>query len=414
MILLITSCDGGKKGSDSLLSIDIKGNINKMEIINLSQFSNSIRYVPFEYKEDFSFTNYPQFDISGNLVLVSNFTNCYLYNNDGKIIANIGKKGRGPGKYQYISNLGFAENNKIFISSLYDIVEYNIDGTFMNKYTKSILINDSLSFKSWRIINDSLIFGHIPNSTGKIKFKAMIIDKYGSVKNKYNNYILCKRNSPVAGGLEDFAHINLFNGSVFYKELFNDSLFTLNDHYEMIPRYYFNLGNLKMPASDRVKSPIGQIILQYVFVYEIFQTDKYLFLKCDFGNRFPSKRLTSKQSIFPGGDPVWINTTYALGIFNKQTGDLTFSKPTTTDNPLFTSGLYNDIDGGPRFFPKMQVNDSTMVMWIKADELKNHVASDEFKNNIPKYPEKKKELEKLANGLKETDNPVLMIVRLKK
>lgn len=33
---------------------------------------------------------------------------------------------------------------------------------------------------------------------------------------------------------------------------------------------------------------------------------------------------------------------------------------------------------------------------------------------IYKYPEKKKKLEKLANSLKETDNPVLMIVRLEK
>ena len=47
-------------------------------------------------------------------------------------------------------------------------------------------------------------------------------------------------------------------------------------------------------------------------------------------------------------------------------------------------------------------------------QIKVRVASNEFKNSSPKYPEKKKELEKLANSLKETDNPVLMMVRLKK
>jgi len=41
-------------------------------------------------------------------------------------------------------------------------------------------------------------------------------------------------------------------------------------------------------------------------------------------------------------------------------------------------------------------------------------AGFEFKNSSPEYPEKKKELEKLANTLKETDNPVLVLVRLKK
>jgi hypothetical protein len=50
---------------------------------------------------------------------------------------------------------------------------------------------------------------------------------------------------------------------------------------------------------------------------------------------------------------------------------------------------------------------------IDAIDLKNHVASEAFKKSKPLYPEKKKELEKLANSLKETDNPVLVLVRLK-
>ncbi len=56
----------------------------------------------------------------------------------------------------------------------------------------------------------------------------------------------------------------------------------------------------------------------------------------------------------------------------------------------------------------------TLISWIDAIKVKAHVASEAFKNSTPKYPEKKKELEKLANSLKETDNLVLMLVRLKK
>ncbi|MZP67102.1 MAG: hypothetical protein GT597_13230, partial [Bacteroidales bacterium] len=49
-----------------------------------------------------------------------------------------------------------------------------------------------------------------------------------------------------------------------------------------------------------------------------------------------------------------------------------------------------------------------------ANKLKEYVASENFKNSKPLYPEKKKELEKLADSLKETDNPVLVMVRLKR
>jgi hypothetical protein len=55
-----------------------------------------------------------------------------------------------------------------------------------------------------------------------------------------------------------------------------------------------------------------------------------------------------------------------------------------------------------------------MVMWIEAKQFKDHIASDDFKNNFPKYPEKKKELEKLSNSLSVFDNPVLMFVTFKK
>ena len=103
-----------------------------------------------------------------------------------------------------------------------------------------------------------------------------------------------------------------------------------------------------------------------------------------------------------------------MGIYDKQTQKLTFCKPTSTDNPLFTSGLFNDIDAGARFFPKNQVNDSTMVMSIEAKQLKDHVASADFKNTVPKYPEKKQQLEERANILTEFDNPVLMFVTFKK
>ena len=45
--------------------------------------------------------------------------------------------------------------------------------------------------------------------------------------------------------------------------------------------------------------------------------------------------------------------------------------------------------------------------------IKKHIQSIDFKNSSPKYPEKKKDFQKLADNMKETDNPVLVLVRLK-
>jgi hypothetical protein len=54
-----------------------------------------------------------------------------------------------------------------------------------------------------------------------------------------------------------------------------------------------------------------------------------------------------------------------------------------------------------------------MVGFMHAYEFIDYINSSTFKNSTPLFPEKKKELEKLANSLTENDNPVLMLVKLK-
>ncbi|MCX6262809.1 MAG: hypothetical protein NTY95_18560, partial [Bacteroidia bacterium] len=72
--------------------------------------------------------------------------------------------------------------------------------------------------------------------------------------------------------------------------------------------------------------------------------------------------------------------------------------------------LINDLDGGQSILPKTIKENNTIISWIDALTPKTYVASETFKSYNPKYPEKKKELEKLANSLQETDNPVLILI----
>jgi hypothetical protein len=75
---------------------------------------------------------------------------------------------------------------------------------------------------------------------------------------------------------------------------------------------------------------------------------------------------------------------------------------------LISLVFLNDIDGGPAFPPfyYFQENgEEFLIGWVHAFKLKAHVESEAFRNSTPKYPEKKKELEKLAASLDENDNP---------
>jgi len=102
-----------------------------------------------------------------------------------------------------------------------------------------------------------------------------------------------------------------------------------------------------------------------------------------------------------------------LGIYDKKSKDTYFVKPTNTFEQIEPTGIYNDIDGGVNFYPKQANFNDLLISWIRAFELKQYIASNTFQSSIPKYPEKKKTLVKLADSLDDNDNPVLMLVRLK-
>jgi hypothetical protein len=77
-------------------------------------------------------------------------------------------------------------------------------------------------------------------------------------------------------------------------------------------------------------------------------------------------------------------------------------------------GIINDLDGGPNILPRTVKDDNTIIALLDIVQLKAHIASEAFKNSNPKYPDKKTELEKMANSLKETDNPVLVLAKINK
>lgn len=74
------------------------------------------------------------------------------------------------------------------------------------------------------------------------------------------------------------------------------------------------------------------------------------------------------------------------------------------------TGLINDIDAGPNIWPKTVKDNSTIVAWIDAIEFKKHV---QVKTLKPPPSQNIGKLEKLALSIKETDNPVIVMIEIK-
>lgn len=389
LAVLITDSALEQKSRTTLQSIDIVANMNNYKQANLSQFISDIKYIPLETNNEALLRVTSNFDISDKSIVITDATSCMLYDLSGHYIKKFGTKGRGPEEYQYISNLTISNDKKILFTSLQDLFEFNIDGSFSRKYQSFIDPKNYLS--NWHLVDDSLLICVFDNLSGKEEFKALLVSKNGAIKQRFRNYEeLENKGSRMFNGIPKTYE---FNKSVYLKEQFNDTLFSLNKNYELIPQYTFNLGKLKMPPDVRtVFSEWTKRTNDYVFINEIFQTPDYLFLNVNLGNKGSSK---------------------ALGVFNKKSREFFFSQTPNTENPLMKAGFINDIDAGPMFFPGKMINDYTMAMIIEAKQLKDYANSNDFKNNVPKYPEKKKQFEGLAKSLNEFDNPVLMLVTFK-
>lgn len=413
MLLYIKSQDRG----DSIQVVDIGAGVTKMERFSLSQFTDDILYTKLEFLENSQMGEIRSISVSEKYILISDNKFCYLFDPRGKFLRNIGKVGRGPGEYQFLTG-ALLLNDRIFIQSVFDLFEYKTDGSFVRKIKDRFMFNNNKYeySRNWINLNDSSILCHIPNPTGSIRHKALITDNSGDIIKSYPNYIYFSPVKPISI-TEDNAHIYRFSNRIYFKEYYNDTLFYLDNKYNLIPEYVFKLGKYKEPVDGREK-PIaewGKSQSRYIFIPRVFQTEKFLFIKCQFGDNFPAKRITPELVSLPDGSVLrqWYNTTFILGIWNKQKRVLPLCNPLATDNPLVASGINNDIDAGPNFFPETQIGNSTMAMWITAHDLKAHVASDEFKKGTSRYPEKKRKLEQLAAGLSDYDNPVLMFVTLK-
>ena len=411
-LLGLFACDEKKMNSHLPCKIDFEKSINKFLLLELAEIADEIRYIRLESKQYTRISTTYLLDFSEDFLLVSDRKNCFLFDNQGKFISKIGNAGRGPGEYTHISNVKIdSKSNNVLLQSGRSILRYDNNGLFIQKFIPEMSVGTRI-IGSWNLFQDTLFFGQVPNYSGKEKYKSVIFDDSGKTIQAFNNTIFLNRESEIINANDGHANIYQFEDKYFFKERMNDTLFVIIDDTFLEPAYIFNLGRYAQPLKERELGMFKMVkrIDNYIFINNIFETRNFIFLDCNFNNHSPAKRLTPVEKY--GTTSLYYNTE-VLGVYNKTSKKLIFSQLQKLDNKLLNTGLYNNYDGGLNFYPRKMVNDSILAMSIDAYQLKAHVASEVFKNSKPKYPEKKKELERLANSLDGNDNPVLMLVTLK-
>lgn len=353
--------------------------------VTLSEIADEVYYIPLD-------NSFPLEVISSNITFTddaiyfpSKDIGILAFNREGKFINKIGSIGRGPG--EYIIYLLFCIDNKtgtVFVrDSNSNIKVFSRTG----KYIRNFSLKEYGDVENIEFFNSKLLVQYSPQLKNS-NYDWIYCDTLGNVIKKQNRHL------PIFtanwGGVTSSFY--KFKNQLSYYNAFTDTVFSILPDLTEKPSLIISPGEHRKPRSNL---SIEQLMSEkYLSLSRIFETNRFFFIRYNY-NKKHYQALIDKQNHKPFLNSIEIDESKAHAI----------------------SGIVNDIDGGLWYLPESYFAEKgrEYIVGIQSPyQIKKRVASNEYKNSFTKYPEKKKEFEKLANSLKETDNPVLMIVRLKK
>lgn len=388
LLLIINGQGTNDKDKNHIVTFNLKELPNTSEIKLSDLGFVDIEYIPMETNEQ-SFITGSNDLITGNKIITGNsffliqhYTTILMFNNNGSFVTRIGSVGRGPNEFTVAHDVDInSKDHKIYLVSAWQkkFNVYSDSGEFIRTFKMPLYAPIDFRFI------DGNILCYCENHMGNIENSYTLLDINGQVIKSFPNRYPFKNHDAFGFPRENLFY--RFNNKLFKKEVYSDTIY-LCENMDFKPHLVIEVGEKLITPSARSK----------------------------YDGMYIAKNFISQLNLFEFGDYVYYEFIYKFALPDDVLIYSFIGSKKNNFQAIFNTGqgIINDLDGGPNIIPKTIKDDNTIIAWIDPLKLKAHVASEAFKNSTPKYPEKKKDLEKLANSLKETDNPVLVLVKLKK
>lgn len=391
--ILVISCKvSDNENISQIKTFDLK-ELPKFTKVKLSDLGfMDIEYIPLETNEQsvISFTDNvfipgipPIKIVAGEgFYIIKQGKTILRFRDDGSFVTKIGKVGRGPNEFTVAHDIDInIKDRNIYLVSAWQkkFNVYSESGEFKRSFNMPLYAPIDFRFV------DNNILCYCENHMGNIETSYTLLDTNGFVIKSFPNKYPFKNRDGFVLRSENLFY--KFNNKLFKKEAYSDSIYVY-DKMDFKPHLVIEVGK-KLITPD-VRS-----------IYD---------------GRYIAKNYIQQLNLFEFGDYVYYDFIYKFELPNVL---LTYSFIGSKKNnyqALFirSEGIINDLDGGPNIIPRTIKDDNTIIALIDALQFKAYVSSVAFKNSVVQYPEKKKELEKLGNNLKETDNPILILAKIKK
>ncbi|MBP7223294.1 MAG: 6-bladed beta-propeller [Sedimentibacter sp.] len=382
-VLLITILGSCKSRESILYQFDPR-TVEEKEI-TLSDIADDITYILLDNSFPISLIYNPRYFINENIYLSAYQSGVMILDWKGKLIRRIGSIGRGPGEYVHYFNFSVDDKSGTV---------YVLDARVIKVFSKTGRFLRSIELKEYgegsdviEFFNSKIFISCHPQFEG-VKYDWIVLDTLGNLLETKKRSIPEFTSGILIGG-----GVYKFDNRIYSWNPWSDTIFSISPDFILEPSFIISPGEDRLPREDFHKLEDSKLYYQPHIILE--------------SNHFIFTRYYHENNVI-------------IAVIDKETrasySTILTRGPAVIGNNMI-GGITNDLDGGMRFQPEnyfVENDREYLAGLINPYDIKALVKTDEFKSFLPMYPEKKKAFEDLAGRIKETDNQVLMVVRLKK
>jgi hypothetical protein len=318
--------------------------------------------------------------ITGDKIYVNNRgADIICFDNIGTFLGRLSKAGRGPGEYTFIQDFDISsDSKKLILLSNGKILLYKINGNEF-KFSRSIDLYEGVLRISFIPGTDNILLSNGPWFGNESSLNLVINLDRDTLLLKPNCYKYEKLGSGFRA-TNDAIQYKL-GDKVCFKEGFSDTIFYVTSKLDLLsphlilnshgtippPKVRGDMEYAKAHATEFSSVAVAYEVPKYIFYYYMYKSLRH-------------KIIYDKVS----------NRKYELALEN---------------------ALVDDLNGGPNIDLNMQnCTGNYFYALVDAIKFKKYIQSDDYANAAVKELKKKVELKGIADSLKETDNPLLIIV----
>ncbi|MGL5618018.1 MAG: 6-bladed beta-propeller [Tannerellaceae bacterium] len=378
-----------KTGTVSVPVLDFDAAVDRKETRSLlSRFAEDIEFIPLETTNDCLLDeDFSKVVIDGDDVFVSDYSQLVRFDRKGKIKNKIGRIGQGPGEYKKVWKFSVDTVNKqVYIFDLGFIKRFGYDGKFLGQ---SRLDGEFWSHRTqWHspgvmAVNNQ----YYEFAKSKKKGTRTCMYFYNPLENKIISQMATVQDVMPKGLYICEPSFYSYNKSLFVKDFWSDTIFHAKTPLMLVPHAVVKRDNFRSISDNKVYRDLltGEVVDRKVLAVDfVFESTRYVFLLSSHG----------------------------LAVFDKKEKTQWLSEGQTRDKvwSLYRDDLYGQLDFG-RLCKEVIQRDGNdyLLAYIHPVSMLGQEPG-EHKIQGEQYDR----FQTMVKGVGEDDNPILMLIKLKK